>query len=218
MRKMSLLLIIVCTMAFMGACEPKQLIYTFDFAESQNLGTEGNLWFATDPDKVSFNTNGVAINRSYLISPFCYKGDFLIEIEFFLYDVTAGKSEDILFELIDHLTGNGAGLLLEREGATGGEFSLRRYLPLTPVSEHDSLPESLVSDAVNVLEIRKTPGKVEFTLNDEPLGAVDGITDTAATHWLFKLYAYDGLNEGLTFHGFRKVSIRYGIGNQMPTP
>lgn len=54
-----------------GACEPKQLIYTFDFAESQNLGTEGSLWFATDSNKVSFNINEAAINRSYLISPFC---------------------------------------------------------------------------------------------------------------------------------------------------
>lgn len=215
MRRYLLFLIVLSSFVLLiGACAPKQLTYVYDFFEMQSLGSGENKWAVSDPTKAFFGANGVSIDRINLWCPYSFKGSFTVEIEIFIGVVPVEKSEDIMINLRNFTTNNdGSYLLMERAGGSS-TYSLFRYSPSEPIVHDASLSTALLPGAVNVVKLSKTAGKLEYWLNDEPLGAVSGLLDSPSTLWGLMIRVYDGLNESLMFHGIRKVTIKYGPGNR----
>ena len=212
MRRSIVFVVLALMLLTLAGCTQK---YSFNFVKEKDAENSQGAW--NEEDEIEYLTLGAYLNDDALTSPFRFKGDFTVDIQF---HVNVGAEHYLNWLEIylidtdgwDYTKNIGLGMYFQSPGS-GKSWTGTSTIGFTEAP--GSLP-GIVLDGTNNLRIAKTGNKIDIKMNDEEYPQFTiAPADELDSHNIF-ISAYDDGN--LEHKGFylQKVVVSYESGNSIP--
>ena len=212
MKRAVVVFVLLLALITLAGCTKK---YTFDFVKEQDAEDAQGAW--NEEDEIEYLALGAYLNDDALTSPFRFKGDFAVDIQFYVNVGTEHYLNWLDIYLIDtnswaYTKNIGLGMYYQSP-SSGKSWTGTSTIGF---SEAPGPLPGIVLDGTNNLRIAKTGNKIDIKMNDEAYPQFTIAPADELDSYNILISAYDDGN--LEHKGFylQKVVVSYESGNSIP--
>jgi len=212
LRRSIVIVVLALILLALSGCAKK---YTFDFVKERDAKNAQGAW--NEEYEIEYLPQGAYLNDDALTSPFRFKGDFAVDIQFYVNVGAEHYLNWLDIYLIDtdgwdYDLNIGLGMYFQSP-SSGKSWTGTSTIGFTETP--GALP-GIVLDGVNDLRIAKTGNKIDIRMNDVTYPQFTIAPADELDSYNIFISAYDDGNDEHKGFYLQKVVVTYESGNSIP--